>query len=416
MKKNPSRREDEKSDNNSANNIDNDSMYYPEDEEDYVPSCTPLPSEEELQQPFIIDQLFEFDAPQYFDFDEFDNPAYQQQYFNISMNPLTGDVTTTLRLLNDVDWFLCEHPELEPLDEVDFSYESASLELSPRSHESGDATTSSDVICTPPNNSYRTPPHTTPAMSPLVFKTPQRRHIATPHSPSLAKLGKAVRIVSASPLAPATPSGLASPLRRPLTAPSPLRVTLTSFTEHKTPFTEHKPPLTDSRPQPVIAAVPPSPKPLSADRSIVPPSPKHVASSIIPPSPKHSVLIAAQPRRIVRTSPTTAETTDSKTSVSTKPATRVTSAVRVAQENRAVNRIGAVTKVTMRSSAQLRSENSDKNNVLKEVTRMLAEHNKKIRDQHRTQVLERAKKPSVQQVKQFASTVRTRNKSTSPLL
>jgi hypothetical protein len=98
MKKNPSRREDEKSDNNSANNIDNDSMYYPEDEEDYVPSCTPLPSEEELQQLFIIDQLFEFDAPQYFDFDEFDNPAYQQQYFNISMNPLTGDVTTTLRL------------------------------------------------------------------------------------------------------------------------------------------------------------------------------------------------------------------------------------------------------------------------------------------------------------------------------
>jgi hypothetical protein len=70
----------------------------------------------------------------------------------------------------------------------------------------------------------------------------------------------------------------------------------------------------------------------------------------------------------------------------------------------------------MRSSAQPRSESSDKNDVLKEVTRMLAEHNKKIRDQHRTQVLERAKKPSVQQVKQFASTVRTRNKSTSPLL
>lgn len=98
MKKTPSRREEDDMNNHSDNNNNNnDSMYYPEDEEDYVPSCTPLPSEEELQQPFIIDQLFEFDAPQYFDFDEFDNPAYQQRYFNTAMNPLTGDVTTTLR-------------------------------------------------------------------------------------------------------------------------------------------------------------------------------------------------------------------------------------------------------------------------------------------------------------------------------
>lgn len=305
---------------------------------------------------------------------------------------------------------MSEHPELEPLDEVDFSYESREgSELSPRSQESH---APSEGLTTPPNsNSYRTPPNTTPAMSPLVFKTPQRRHIATPLSPSLAKLGKAVRIVSASPLAPATPSGLASPLRRPLTAPSPLRVTLTSFTEHKTPFTELKSgPLADLQPLPVTAAVPPSPKPLPS--SVVPPSPKHVASSIVPPSPKHSVLIAAQPRRIVRTSPTA----ESDRSAATKPATRVTSAVRVAQENRPANRVGAVTKVTVRSSAPSQSASSDAPDVLKEVTRMLAEHNKKIRAQHRTQVLERAKKPSVLQVKQFASTERTRAKSTSPLL
>jgi hypothetical protein len=78
----------------------------------------------------------------------------------------------------------------------------------------------------------------------------------------------------------------------------------------------------------------------------------------------------------------------------------------VAQENAAnppANHVRASTKVTLRTGP---------NDVLQDVTRMLHAHNKKIREQHRDQVLSRAKKPSVAQVKQFA----TSRKSSSPQL
>jgi hypothetical protein len=103
-------------------------------EQSFSSPCTPLPTEEEMAQPFKLDPLFEFDAPQYYDFEDTDahtNTVYAVTTFNF----LTGEFHVSYTKLDDSIWFETVHrsffsSSFSPLTLSLYLYLSISISLS----------------------------------------------------------------------------------------------------------------------------------------------------------------------------------------------------------------------------------------------------------------------------------------------
>jgi len=89
-----------------------DQLYNEWQEQYFSPTCTPLPTEEEMAQPFKLDPLFEFDAPKYYDFE--DTNAYSNTIYAVTtFNLLTGEIRVSYARLDDPTWFEIVHRDHE---------------------------------------------------------------------------------------------------------------------------------------------------------------------------------------------------------------------------------------------------------------------------------------------------------------